>query len=232
MERCLPAILVLGLFAVAVLSGLLANLPDIVRYVALALFAAAFLWSLKSFYGLKLPGRDVAIRRVESESALTHRPVASAFDNLAGPNPDPLSAQIWEAHKLRQLASLKNLRTGAPRSGWKWLDPYALRVPVALAVLASLFLYRGDPAGSLADALRVAPAPAATTVSLDAWIKPPAYTAKPPIMLTSQATIERLAANPELLVPEGSVLTVRVHNAKEPALGFNELLPSGEAANR
>ncbi len=224
-----PVLLVLMVFAGAVLSGFLANLPDIMRYAALAAFAVALLWSLAPLVKLKWPARGAAIRRVENRSQLAHRPVSAALDQIAGPAPDPASTAIWEAHQIRQLAALKDLKTGLPRSGWKILDPYAARLPVGLALLASLFLYKGDPAGQLADALRMAPAAAAISVSLDAWIKPPAYTAKPPIMLTSQATMERLAANPELIVPENSVLTVRIHNAHDARLAFFELMPSGAA---
>jgi uncharacterized protein (TIGR02302 family) len=224
-----PAVMILGGFALAVLSGLLASLPDIMRFSALAVFVIGLAWSLRPFFRLRLPDRGAAIRRIETETQLSHHPVATAFDTLADPAPEPETALIWQAHKLRQLAGLKNLKSGPPRSAWKRLDPYAARLPLALALLASLLLYRGDPAGSLADALRVAPPPAAITVSLDAWIKPPAYTAKPPLMLTSEATLQRLAENPELLVPENSVLSVRVHNAGEPELALYELLPTGEA---
>jgi uncharacterized protein (TIGR02302 family) len=223
------SIIVLMAFAVAVLTGVVASLPDLIRYAVLAAFAGGFLWTLKSFAGFAWPGRAAAVRRIESESRLVHHPVATALDRIANPEPEPTTVAIWEAHLIRQLEKMKELRTGLPRSGWSVLDPYAVRVPVALALVASLFLYRGDPMGQLADAVRVTTSAAAVTVSLDAWIKPPAYTAKPPIMLTSQATTERLAANPELLVPENSVLTVRVHNAREPRLAFHELLPSGEA---
>lgn len=224
-----PALLTLMVFAVAVLSGALAALPDAARFTALAVFAVVFFWSLKYSVAFRWPADPAAIRRLEEESRLEHHPVATSRDRLADPIDDPLSKEIWEAHKRRQLASLDKLRTGPPRSGWKFLDPYAARAGIGLALLASIFLYKGDPVGQLADAVRISPAVQPVAVTVDAWIKPPAYTAKPPVMLTSKATMERLASAPELMVPENSILSVRIHNAKEPRLALFELLPSGEA---
>jgi uncharacterized protein (TIGR02302 family) len=222
-NAALPALLVIALFAIAVLTGALASLADIARYIVLALFAAAFIWSLKSFWRLKTPGQADALRRIEVESGLSHRPVSAAYDQLADPAPSQTSQQIWQAHKMRQLAQLKNLKTGLPRSSWLKLDQKALRVPVGLALLAAIFLHRGDPVSSLADAVRVAPSATAATLALDAWIKPPAYTGKPPIMLTSPATIERLAREGEVIVPESSGLVIRLANATDPQVHFYEL---------
>ena len=78
-----PAILVLGLFAVAVLSGLLANLPDIVRYVALALFAAAFLWSLDCLIRGTLEAGSVKVLYVSPLRALNSDVRANLLTPLA-----------------------------------------------------------------------------------------------------------------------------------------------------
>jgi hypothetical protein len=180
-----PLVMVLALFAIAVLTGLLGRLPDLARYAALAAFALAFLWSLRPLLGLAFPERGEALRRIETSSALDHRPVSASEDKPA--NPSPASTAIWEEHVARQLARLTQLRAGTPRSDLKWRDPHAFRLAALLGVLAALFLYRGDPLSNFADAVRIAPAQAQVALSLDAWVRPPAYTAKPPILLTSEA---------------------------------------------
>ena len=67
-------------------------------------------------------------------------------------------------------------------------------------------------------------------LSLDAWVRPPAYTAKPPLLLTSAAIKERLQRDSELLVPESSLLVLRLTGAAEPRLAFFDLI-AGEELN-
>ena len=215
-------LLVVGVVAALVLSGVLPLLPVWLRFGLLAVALAALLWSLKSLFRISLPGRSAAIRRVEEHSALAHRPVAGLDDRLVE-TADPLQKAIWEEHRFRLLSQMSGLKSGLPRSAWRQLDPRALRVPVAIAVVASFFLGPGDPASNLADAMTVtAPVPAAQ-LTMDAWLKPPAYTGKPPVLLTSPAMRERLTADPEILVPENAVLSIRMANAKAPAITFHEL---------
>ncbi|MGE0242162.1 MAG: TIGR02302 family protein [Parvibaculaceae bacterium] len=221
-----PLVMVLALFAMAVLTGLLGHLPDLVRYAALALFAVAFLWSLRPLFRLAFPERSEALRRIETASALDHRPVSASEDQPA--NPSPAASAIWEEHVARQLARLKQLSAGTPRSDLKWRDPYALRLVALLGVLAAAFLYRGDPVSNFADAVRIAPSQAQATLALDAWVRPPAYTAKPPLLLTSAAIKERLQRDNELLVPEASLLVLRLAGAEEPRLAFFDLIAGEE----
>ncbi len=221
-----PLVMLAALFTIAVLTGLLALLPDYVRYAVLAAFVLAFLWALRPLFRLVLPERAEALRRVEQASALDHRPISASEDKPA--NPSGAASTIWEAHVTRQLAKLTHLKAGTPRSALKGRDPYALRVVALLGVIAALFLYRGDPVSNFADAVRVTAAPAQTALSLDAWVRPPAYTAKPPMLLTSAALKERLARENDLLVPEASLLVLRVAGAKEPRLSFHDLIGGEE----
>lgn len=221
-----PLVMVAAIFAIAVLTGLLALLPDYARYAALAAFALAFLWTLRPLFRLVFPARAEALRRVEQASALDHRPISAAEDKPA--NPGAAASAIWEAHVTRQLAKLSELKAGTPRSDLKWRDPYAFRLVALLGVIAALFLYRGDPVSNFADAVRVTAAPTQTALSLDAWVRPPAYTAKPPLLLTSEALKERLARESDLLVPEASLLVLRLSGATEPRLAFFDLIGGEE----
>ncbi len=221
-----PLLMVLALFAVSVLTGVLALLPDPLRYAALAVFALAFLWALRPLLSLVFPARGEALRRVEHASNLDHRPVSATEDKPA--NPSPTASAIWEAHIARQLARLKQLKAGTPRSALKWRDPYALRLIALIGVIAAALLYRGDPVANFADTLRISGAEAETALSLDAWVRPPAYTAKPPLLLTSEAIKERLARDSDLLVPEASQLVLRLNGASDPRLAFYDLIGGEE----
>jgi uncharacterized protein (TIGR02302 family) len=221
--------LAVNAIAIALLvSGLLAQLPDFARYGALAGLALAFLWSLRGFLTVKWPSRYDAMRRLERGASLNHRPVTGIDDNLAPESASDTGRAIWEEHKFRILEKLQGLRAAPPQSRWRDLDSRALRVPALLLLAASLFLGSGSIGGNVADTLRIAPSVAPVAISLDAWLKPPAYTGKPPLMLTSATMIERLKTGSEILIPENSGLTVQLTGAKQPALRFFALTGKNE----
>jgi len=223
-----PAAMVLGFFALAVLSGLLPSLPDWARFTSLGLFAVALIWTLVPVARLLVPTRPEAIRRIEVSSGLAHRPVAGSEDKLAEGEQDTLSKTIWQEHHIRQLQKLGHLKIGMVRSAWSARDTYALRVPLLLALFAALVLGRTEPAALLADSVRMeAPAPQ-KTASLDAWVAPPGYTGRPPLMLTSPAMREKIAQGEEIIVPENSLLKIRVSGADSPRLAFYQPAEEGE----
>ena len=188
-------LVILALAAALVVGGLLPLLPPWPRAGVLALAAAAFLWSLKDVVRLRWPSRREAMRRVEDKTGLAHRPVSGHEDRLAEASADPLQQAIWEEHRLRQLRGMESLKAGLPRSRWRDIDPRAFRLPAALALVAAVLLGPGDTRGNLADTLRFAAPPPAVPLALDAWLKPPAYTGRPPLLLTSPAMVERLKAD-------------------------------------
>jgi uncharacterized protein (TIGR02302 family) len=88
-----------------------------------------------------------------------------------------------------------------------WRDPRALRFAVLLAAIAAALVAGPERYGRVAAAFDWRDgASAAATARLDAWIDPPAYANKPPILLD-------LAANRDppqkIITPEGSALVVR-----------------------
>ena len=214
---------ILAVAAALIISGIMPLVPPIPRLAVLALLAGGFLWSLRPLLSVRWPGRTEAIRRVEVTSGLAHRPVSGREDQLAGAAAGPLQQAIWEEHRLRQMRGLTGLKAGTPQSSWRDIDPSALRLPAALALVAALVLGTGNPAGNVAASLAIkAPAPA-PEVALDAWLKAPAYTGKPPLLLTSPAMKERLTREPDIAVPDKSVLTLRMTGAATPGLSFHAL---------
>ncbi|HUR42996.1 MAG TPA: DUF4175 family protein, partial [Aestuariivirga sp.] len=148
-------LLLAATFLTLIFSGLLPALPASIRLGVALLLALAFLWSLKPLFRLVWPTRHVAMRRIETQSQLFHRPVSAHDDQLADGETNPLQAAIWQEHKFRQLRQLENLRVGKPRSFWRDLDARALRLPAALALLASLLLGQGSPSANFKDSFTV-----------------------------------------------------------------------------
>ena len=224
-------LLMLALFAATVLGGVLPLLGVGARAGVLVLLALGFLWSLRPLLKLRLPSRLDAMRRIEAKTGLDHRPVSGHRDQLASGSDDPLQQAIWDEHKLRQLQGLKNLKAGTPQSAWRDIDPRALRLPAALALIAAIVLGPGEPGTTLAESFRFTAPPAAVPLVMDAWLKPPAYTAKPPMLLTSPAMAEKLKIDPEILVPDKAVLSLRISGAKNPQLSFHDLSDAAEPAD-
>ena len=79
--------------------------------------------------------------------------------------------------------SIHALKVGWPRSDWMARDPFALRNALGLALIVALVLNGANWRDEVARSLNV-PLAGATAVSLDAWITPPSYTGRPPLLLT------------------------------------------------
>ncbi|MFN5278522.1 TIGR02302 family protein, partial [Bradyrhizobium sp.] len=110
--------------------------------------------------------------------------------------------------------------------------PWALRALVIVMLVAS-YVAAGDERG-----LRVASAfdwngiMAPANVRVDAWVTPPNYTAKPPIILSSSNKDANAADATPLAVPSGSTLLVRSSGGAIDVVvggGVTEVAPEGQA---
>lgn len=218
--RIQKPLIVAGVSIAVIASGVLDWFPKWVDLVVLVLLAAAFLYSLKDLLGLKSASRLTAMRRMEQHSTINHRSLSSRADDLVAEGRDERTQALWEEHRRRQLQALENVKLSPPKSAWRLFDPTALRVPVALAAFASLMLGSGDLISNTRNAMNFAPPVIATPPSLDAWLKPPSYTGKQPILLTSAAMRDKLSSSPEILIPENSSLSIRAVGSAKPRLGF------------
>ena len=227
-------LVILAFAAAAVIGGLLPLLPVWPRALFLAAMALAVIWSLRPLLIVLVrngwPDRNEAMRRVEEKSGLAHRPVSGRDDKLPVGVNSHFQRVLWEEHRMRQMNGLDKLKAGLPQSSWRDIDPRALRLPAALALIVAILLGPGDLRGNLSQSFAIsAPAPRAQ-MAVDAWLRPPAYTGKPPILLTSAAMTERLKTDPELQVPENATLSLRITGAKSPQLTFHELFDDNAAA--
>ncbi len=200
-----------GLFLLVSLAGLWPMLSDPAHYVALAAFAVAGVAALLHAVRVPFPSHEEAVRRIERVSGVPHRPASSYEDTITANAEDPRTAAIWQAHRARLAAALSRLRVGPPRPRADRQDPIALRGLLVLGVVALLALVGDSVSDRLRSAFRFNSAIAISEARLDAWVTPPSYTGKPPLMLADGARgPASVAAQPKLVeVPERSVLIVR-----------------------
>ena len=201
-------------------SGLLSGAGMVIRLSVLGLLLVLLVISLMPLLRWR-PARSIdAMRHMELASGAQHRAASSAADRLAPELNSPNAMDLWLAHKRRQLAALQNIAVVPPRSLWREFDPRALRLPLVLLAGAAIFLGRGDVLTNLADAARIGAPPVAVPKVLDAWIKPPAYTGRPPFLLTSAAIAERVQRGESIQIPAKSSFTLRYSGGQAPDLRF------------
>jgi uncharacterized protein (TIGR02302 family) len=196
---------ILGAYLCAALLGLPQRLGGPVNtLLLLADLAAAGIWLGIAVWRIRWPDDAAARFRLQSASGLAHDPIAALEDTPA--QTDEATLAVWQAHRARSLAAAARLRLRLP---WPWLtrrDRFAFRGGLIAALLVCAWV--AGPAAR--DRLGAAFTPdfalllggAATPPTVTAWITPPPYTGRAPILLPGHdATVA---------VPAGSRLTVTV----------------------
>jgi len=214
----LPMLMVAASFAAVSMFDLWFYLPGLVHLALLAGFLCAFCVALVAgLRTLRLPRHGDVNRRIEQDSALTHRPLETLEDRQSTPGPTGATGAIlWQLHQKRAAEDARRARGVFPRPDMPKKDPFALRWAVGLFVLAAVvFAGPGDT-----DRYARAFDPqfgfsAPTPMTVDAWVTPPEYTGLAPIFLSSgsDGAPERTDAGPVSL-PEGSVFTLRIQGAR------------------
>ncbi len=203
-------------FAISLLDGW-TYLPPTLHKLFLGLFALAGLAWLIFVARIPWPSREDAIRRIERVSDVPHRPATSYEDHLTASAGDPDTQTLWQAHRQRMANLITKLRAGWPHPGTYRFDPLALRALGVIVVVAAAALTGPAIIDRMTAAFRLDGAADLDTQRLDAWITPPAYTGRAPIMLADgarpRAELKQTASETALQVPEGSVLVVRLSGA-------------------
>ena len=164
-------------------AGLWLALPFVARAIGLGLFVLLALAALFPLVRFRWPTREEALSRLDRGTGIRHRPATALTDTLA--NKDPVAQALWQAQRERTLASIKRIRAGLPSPRLPIHDPWALRALVVVMMVAA-YVAAGDE-----RALRIAAAfdwngvLAPANVRVDAWVTPPIYTGKPPIILSA-----------------------------------------------
>lgn len=210
--------LLLALAALAILwSGLLNSLPRPLPLLMIVLLAAGFMWTLRTLFQLSRIADFSVLRKLDATNDFQHREASSAGDALAA---ESGNGELWQEHLTRKLAALQNLKVATPKSAWRRFDPQALRVPVFMAAAAAFLLGQGDIVSNFRNSASLSAPLAPKPVTLDVWLKPPAYTGKAPVLLTSPAMIDKLKNQPEILTPENGILNLRVEGTAQAKIEF------------
>ena len=201
---------VAGLFLLVSLLGIWPLLPQPAHIALLSVFAIAALAALLLAARIPFPAREEAVRRLERASGIPHRPASSYEDTITANADDPRTSAIWQAHRARLAALMARLRVGPPHPRTDRADPVALRALLLLGVVAVGSLVGDSASDRLRSAFRFNALAALSEARLDAWVTPPSYTARPPVMLADGARGTAASATAKLVeVPERSVLIVR-----------------------
>ena len=198
---------VIGLFLVASWAGLWLALPFLARAIGIGLFALLALAALFPLSRFRWPTREEALSRLDRGTGIRHRPATALTDTLS--TKDPIAQALWREQRERTLASIKRIRAGLPSPRLPIHDPWALRALV-MVMLAAAYVAAGDE-----RTMRIAAAfdwngvLAPANVRVDAWVTPPLYTGKPPVILSAARDAALPDSGTPLPVPAGSTLLVR-----------------------
>jgi uncharacterized protein (TIGR02302 family) len=233
-ERAWPVLArlltVIGLFLVVSWAGLWLALPFSARVVGAALFVLLALGALFPMLRFRWPSREEGLNRLDRGTGVRHRPATALTDTLA--TNDPVALALWKEQRERTLASIKRIRAGLPAPRLAIHDPRALRALVVV-MMAAAYVAAGDE-----RAMRIVAAfdwngvLAPANIRVDAWVTPPVYTSKPPIILSAA---NKDAGGPDggpLPVPAGSTLLVRSSGGTIDVVvggGVSETAPSEQA---
>ncbi|MET0867136.1 MAG: TIGR02302 family protein, partial [Pseudorhodoplanes sp.] len=216
-ERVWPPLAALatvcGLFLVFSWLGLWLWLPPLWRAVGVVIFGLMALAALSPFVVVRIPNAVEGLRRLDQRSGLEHRPAIALTDKLAANEGDAMTQALWRAHVDRALAAARKLKAGWPKPGLSARDPIALRALVLVLLVATFFAAGGDRYRRVATAFNWQGAVAPSNYRIDAWVTPPQYTARPPVILPGLRPGEAVRAQAPIAVPSGSILLIRASGA-------------------
>jgi uncharacterized protein (TIGR02302 family) len=181
--------------------------PRELRIAGVVLFALILLAALAPLVRLRWPAARDITARLDRDSGAGHQPATSLSDSLANDHGDPTTRALWAAHQARLARSVETIRVAPPAPRMVERDPYAVRFGVAFLAFAAAIAAGPELYGRLAAAFDwrggdVALAAAGNRV--DAWIDPPPYASRPPVVIDFKTADEQ-----KLTVYEDSTLVVR-----------------------
>ncbi|MGB6375011.1 MAG: TIGR02302 family protein, partial [Methylocella sp.] len=200
-----PPFVVLGIFVCVSWTGLWLDAPHWARglgVLALVLGLGVALLPMREF---RLPSRKEALDRIDRVSGLASHPALVIDDRLGNGASDPVTRALWNLHRRRAEQDVALLRTGGPSPRMVDLDSYALRAAVLVALVATGFVAGPEKYARVAAAFdwRFDASPH-KDYRIDAWIDPPAYTGKPPVVLNLGGN-----QNPQQIeAPSGSIIVI------------------------
>ncbi|HZL41169.1 MAG TPA: TIGR02302 family protein [Pseudolabrys sp.] len=212
-ERLWPALATLatalGLFLAFSWAGLWLALPPIAHAVVFFLFAVVIAVAAVPLVMLRVPSATDGLRRLDRSSGESHRPATAVADEIAANQNDPVAQALWRAHVERALLSARKLKAGWPSPRLAMRDPMALRALVLILAFASFFAAGGERWKRVTAAFDWSGVVTPANFRIDAWVTPPVYTGRPPVMLPGLRPGETAQTATTVSVPAGSQLVVR-----------------------
>ena len=143
-----------------------------------------------------------------------------------------MAQALWQAQRERTLASIKRIRAGLPSPRLTIHDPWALRALVAVMLVATFVAAGEERTARVAAAFDWQGVLAPANVRVDAWVTPPVYTGKPPVILSAANKDAAASDAGPLPVPAGSTLIVRSSGGSLDVVvggGLTEAAPAEQA---
>ena len=196
---------ILGAYVCVALLGLPQRLGrPLNTLLLLGDLALAAGWLGLSIWRIRWPNDAAARHRLQIASGLAHDPIAALEDTPA--QTDPVSDAVWDIHRQRSIAAAKRLRLRLP---WPWLTRRD-RILFRGGLIVALIVCAWGAGPAARDRLNAAftfdftllQGGAGAPPSVTAWVTPPAYTGRAPLLLPGH--------DAALGLPAGSRLTVTV----------------------
>ena len=211
---CAAILVTAALFLAISFSGVWLEVPRWARVIGVLLFAGPALGILASFIRMGLPTRAQRLSRLDRDSGLPHQPATMLDDSLANNHNDPATRALWELHRNRTRRTAAALKVSLPSPRLVERDRYAIRGLALLAVAATGFIAGPEKYARVLAAFDWrTPGALSQGYRLDAWIDPPAYTGKPPVILNLRedaADRQKPGSTREARAPAGSAIIVRM----------------------
>jgi len=122
----------------------------------------------------------------------------------------PENNLLAQLHARRGAAERHHIQLAARQNQFRRRrNPFALRALVLVLLVATFWAAGGERIRRVTAAFDWAGVVAPANFRVDAWVTPPAYTGKPPVILPGIRAGEPVQAVAPLSVPAGSVLVIR-----------------------
>jgi len=218
-ERLWPALAsvatAVGLFLAISWIGVWLWLPPFGRAIGLFAFLVLCVAATVPLFLVRVPNETEGLRRLDRTSRLPHRPATTIADDMAESGSDSHAVALWRAHVERALRAVHVLKAGIPVPRLAARDPFALRALVLVLVIASFFSAGGERLHRIAAAFDWQGAISSANYRIDAWVTPPTYTGRPPLILPTLRSGESVRTAAAIAVPTGSTLIIRATGKKD-----------------
>ncbi|MGA2793426.1 MAG: TIGR02302 family protein, partial [Roseiarcus sp.] len=159
--------------------------------------------------------------RLDRDADAPHQPASSSLDRLANSKADATTHALWDLHQSRLAAKIAAIEVAPPAPRMVDRDVAAMRFAAALLAVCAAFVAGAERYARVAAAFDWrSEAAIAQGFRLDAWIDPPTYTGKPPILLDARAKDAQ-----RITTPVGSILVLRASGDSIAAQAEGALAP-------